>query len=173
MIKPEVEETVSISCSRDFFKKKVEEIFRNLGKEGAGYTVETPSPNSIKISSKRFLYRKINLSEILFSIDDEGEKLKIHYRVNFFRWFLGLVFLSFTLLIAFTIFYFFFNGKYHPQMQISHYIIIFGSIFFWAFVWPLIMTIFYKGMVKNFMQKVLGLIEAQYIILEKKNQLRE
>ncbi len=169
MIKPEVEETVIISCSKEFFKRKVEEIFKNLGKKGAGYTVESPSPDSIKITSKRFLYRKMNLSEIVFNIEPEGEKLRIHYRVNFFRWFLGLVFLSFTLLIAFSIFYFFFNGKYHPQMQTSHYIIIFGSVFFWAFVWPAIMTFFYKSMVKNFMQKVLGLIESQYLIIGKNN----
>ncbi len=167
MIKPEVEETVSITCSKDFFKRKVEEIFKNLGKGGNNYKVETPSPDTIKVTSARFLYRKINLSEILFNISDENGKLKIHYKVNFMRWFLGLLFLSFTLIISFTIFYFFFNNKYHPQMQVSHYIIIFGSIFFWAVIWPIIMTFFYKGMVKNFMQKVLGLIEAQYMIIQK------
>ncbi|BBB33464.1 hypothetical protein TTHT_2023 [Thermotomaculum hydrothermale] len=169
MIKPEVEEIVSINCTKEFFKRKIEEIFKNLGKGGNHYKVETPSPDTVKVTSKRFIYRKINLSEIIFNIVDENGKLKIHYRVNFFRWFLGLIFLSITLLISFAIFYFFFNNKYHPQMETSHYVIIFGSIFFWAFIWPLIMTFFYKNMVKNFMQKVLGLIEAQYLIIQNKN----
>ncbi len=169
MIKPEVEEIVSITCTEDFFKKKIEEIFKSLGKGGNNYKVEAPSPDTIKVTSTRFIYRKINLSEILFNILDKNGKLKIHYKVNFFRWFLGLVFLSFTLLIAFGIFYFFFNNKYHPQMETSHYIIIFGSIFFWAFIWPVIMTFFYKNMVKNFMQKIFGLIEAQYMIINKNN----
>ncbi len=169
MIKPEVEETLTLNCTKEFFKRKIQEIFVNLGKEGNNYVVETPSPDTIKITSNRFVYRKLNLNEILLTLKENGNKLIVHYKVNFLRWFLGLTFLSFTLLIAFAVFYFFFNGKYHPQMQTSHYVIIFGSIFFWAFVWPVIMTFFYKGMVKNFMQKVLGLIEAQYLIIQKKD----
>ncbi len=169
MIKPEVEETVSITCSGEFFKKKVREIFLNLGKSGHRYKIETPSSNTIKITSDRFIYRKINLSEILFTIDNENGKLRVHYIVNFKRWFLGMLFLSFTLVISFLIFYFFFNNKYHPEMELSHYIIIFGSVFFWAVIWPLIMTYFYRGMVKNFMQRIIGLIEGQYLVLQKGN----
>ncbi len=165
MIKASIEGKVSLNCTKEFFIKKIKEIFANLGGKGF-YKTETLSPDTIKITSDKFLYRKININRIVFKTESENGKIAVSYHADFSKWFTAMLFLSFTLLIAFVIFFFFFNAKYSATMETSHYVIIFGSVFFWAFMWPIIMTFFYKSMIKNFVERILALIEAQYMVLK-------
>ncbi len=155
MFTPVFQGELDLPLDSDSFFQSLEKVASRMGKEGR-YTFSRTSSVSARISSTHLNPFGYTFNDATLTVEPASEKgIHIRYRVSFIKWFLAMLFLSFQILIAFSILMFFYVRRLPSGIQGSALVSFFIAVTFWALIWPLAMTVIYRVLMARMFRTLL------------------